>query len=186
MKRLSAILFLSILLFNFYGYQLLINRLQYSEEARLEKKLDASEYGTNDLISIKTPLHLPYYTNSVSYERVYGSVNVNGVDYEYVKRRVYQDTLELLCLPNKAKTNLQSVKNDFVKMSLDGTPIHKKGAGHNPIKISLPDFYQENSTSISSVGIAPGKNYSPLYHAIPAAGYGCRQERPPQSLLLHS
>ena len=115
LKRLSSILFLFVLLFNFWGYRFMIDCLQDQQDISLNSQLDADQYNDQDLISIKTSLNLPYYTNSGSYERAYGSINVNGVDYEYVKRRVYNDTLELLCLPNQAKTNLQTVKNQFFK-----------------------------------------------------------------------
>src|SRR4029079_7815503 len=89
----------------------------------------------------KTPLNLPYYTSSPAYVRAYGSVNVNGVEYEYVKQRVFMDTLELLCLPNAEKTKLQTVKNGFLKLSIDVQSPVKKSS--DVVKISLPDFIQE-------------------------------------------
>ena len=78
----------------------MITYMQERHASVLEKKLDRQQYNDKDLITIKTALDLPYYASSTDYERAYGSVEVNGVTYEYVKRRVHRDTLELLCLPH--------------------------------------------------------------------------------------
>ena len=181
MRRLLSIVFLAVLLFNFYGYRLMIDCMQDEQSRNFSSKLDKAEYKESDLISIKTSLHLPYYTSSTAYERAYGSVNVNGVDYEYVKRRVYNDTLELLCLPNDAKTKLKSAKNDIVKMSVDGQPSQTNKKPVTVLKISLPDFFQELSISTSRKDAAlktefdqTVKDYFPLVFAVP-------QDRPPQS-----
>ena len=97
----------------------MIAYMENGSEAFLEKKLDKREYSDEELISIKTKLNLPYYTGSRDFERSYGSININGVAYQYVKQRVYNDTLELLCLPNTAKTKLQEAKNEITKSSAD-------------------------------------------------------------------
>jgi len=119
----------------------MLDCIQNKQQLNFTSKLDKAQYDDKDLISIKTPLNLPYYTSSPSYERTYGSVNVNGVEYEYVKRRVFMDTLELLCLPNTEKTKLQTVKNSFLKFSIDVQAPNKKST--DVVKISLPDFIQE-------------------------------------------
>jgi hypothetical protein len=140
LKRLAAIVFFAILLFNFYGYRLVISCMQANSDAWLERKVDKNEYDHGQLISIKIKLDLPYYSSSPEYQRAYGAVNLNGTSYQYVKRRVYKDTLELLCLPNDAKTKIQSVKNEFTKALADGqASIPKK---HTAIKIFLPDYFQ--------------------------------------------
>ena len=143
MRRLSAILLLTVLLFNLYGYQVMLGYMQNKQFNQFQSSLDKQQYDEKDLISIKTPLNLPYYSSSADFERAYGSVEINGMVYEYVKRRVNQDTLELLCLPNREKTHLQTTRNAFVKLSVDGvtSPLEKKSTNH--LKITLPDFYQE-------------------------------------------
>lgn len=181
-KKLSSIVFLVILLFNFWGYRFMINCLQDQQDASLALKLDAKQYSDADLISIKTPLNLPYYSSSSTFERTYGSIDVNGITYEYVKSRVYNDTLELLCLPNKAKAELQSVKNQFFKFSIDvqGTPHNKKAP--NIIKPGLPDFVQDFTIQFGNNNSDTEKEYfhSNTSHMMP--GFLSRQERPPQSM----
>lgn len=179
MRKLSAILFLAILLFNFYGYRWMIDCMQNQHAAVLESKLDNQQYSDEELISIKTPLNLPYYTSSSGYERAYGSVDVNGVLYEYVKRRVNQDTLELLCLPDKAKMHLQSAKNEWFKISIDGTSQQDQKS--NIVKITLPNFCQDiNAFSLKAV---PERlhNYFSLNTAFLKADYSSKGEQPPES-----
>ena len=114
--------------------------MQTDSEATVEKKVDQNNYQQQDLISIKTKLDLPYYSGSAEYERAYGSMTIDGTSYQYVKRRVYKDTLELLCLPNDIKTKLQSIKNDLAISFTDGQASTPKK--HSTIKVSLPDFFQ--------------------------------------------
>ena len=143
LKQLAAIIFLFVLAFNFVGYRFLFSYLQNNSTAVLEKKLDKREYNDVDLISIKTPLNLPYYSSSPDYERVSGSINIDGVYYEYVQRRVYQDTLELLCLPNDAKTKLHEASNDIAKSSSDVQTTDQSKQGANILKISFPDLFHQ-------------------------------------------
>lgn len=177
MKQLSAILFLTILLFNFYGYSLVIDCMQKRQSAILELKLDNRQYNEDELISIKTPLNLPYYTSSQTYERAYGSIEVNGTVYEYVKQRVNHDTLELLCLPNKAKTNLRSVKNEFVKFSIDRTSQEKKS---NVLKISFPDFCQNVNVFALKASTETAKKYFAFNTSLLQTDYSSKGEQPPE------
>lgn len=181
MKRLSAIGFLTVLLFNFYGYRLVIDCMQYQQAAILETKLDKQQYKDDELIAIKTAINLPYYTSSKNYERAYGSIEVNGVMYEYVKRRVYQDTLELLCLPNTIKTHLQSVKNEFFKLSVDGIASQQnKKAG--TLKITLPDFCQEINLFTLDALSKIGTHYFSSNTVLIKADYSSIGEQPPESI----
>lgn len=81
------------------------------------------------------PLHLPYMSNWSKYERIDGEIEFDGVHYNYVKRKVTNDTLYLLCLPNKTKSELYSSfydyaekVNDIPSDKQDGTPVVKKGS----------------------------------------------------------
>ena len=170
---------LLVLLFNLVGYRLLINEMQDSMSVALERKVDRNEFDDHELITIKTKLNLPYYNSSPEFERVYGSININGVDYEYVKRRVYKDTLELLCLPNETKTRLETAKNDFLNLSLNGQPANKKSG--TAIKINLPDFCQEitnYSLPLLSLGKAP---YFLFSQPLLAALFKRSVEQPPEA-----
>lgn len=185
MKRLPAILFLFILVFNFVGYRMVIAYMQNGDSAALQTKLDRQEYSDAELLSIKTKLNLPYYTPSQEFQRSYGSVTIDGIVYEYVKQRVYNDTLELLCLPNAAQTKLQNVKLELTKSSADGQASLPLKKGPSTLKISLPDFFQPLQ-SFSSLPVLVKQNHIVHNEAFLLSGFHIRQERPPQTIRLVS
>ncbi len=159
--------------------------MEKGTELALERKADKNNYNDSELISIKTTLHLPYYTGSNTYERVYGSVTINGVDYEYVKRRVYNDTLELLCLPNHAKTNLKKAGNAIAKATADAEPSGSKKNGIAK-KISLPQF----CNSLQAMTAFNSRKLKPCYYNFNSNfclnGFTKQPERPPQSMQVSS
>ncbi|HYH14183.1 MAG TPA: hypothetical protein VD794_03120 [Flavisolibacter sp.] len=145
MKRLAAILFLNIMLFNLCGYKLIIHFLHNKSDAQLSVLIDNDEFEEEELITIKTRLSLPYYTNSVTYERVDGVISIDGVYYNYVKRRVFNDSLELLCLPNPAKTVLEKIEVGFSKNVTDNTSDDKSNKKLTVIKNTQPEFYEKSA-----------------------------------------
>ncbi len=182
MKKIASIFFLSLLLFNWVGYGLFLDLLQSKHDFHLESMLDKDQYNDAELISIKTPLNMPYYTASLDYERVDGSVDVNGVEYKYVKRRVHNDTLELLCLPNKVKMSLESAKIDFVKFSGDAsTPAPgKKSANSNNVKHLLPEYCQAFQTFSLKFSEKEKNKYFSAHVIIPVTDYCFSLDRPPE------
>lgn len=185
LKRTASILFLLIVLFNFYGYRMVIDCLQSNSDVSMQKQVDKNNYSNSELISIKTTLNLPYYSSSANYERAYGSVTINGVSYEYVKRRVYKDTMELLCLPNAAKTNLQAAKNEITKSLADAQASTSGKKNHSTVKISLPDFFQPVKIFSASCDVVLNKNISD-YHSSLQNGFTLKLKKPPKALLLLS
>jgi hypothetical protein len=115
LRKLAAILLWGILLFNWVGYRLLNSILEERANRRLEARLDQDQYEDDQLISIKVPItHLAYYNSSAGFERADGELEVNGIPYRYVKRRISNDTIEMLCIPNQGELQLrQSGKNYF-------------------------------------------------------------------------
>lgn len=177
-KRLLSILFLAILLFNFCGYRLMIDFIRSQENGMLQARLERSDYSESELISIKTKLNLPYYTSSSELERAHGSIRVNGVDYEYVKRRVYNDTLELLCLPDRAKTHLNEAQNRIFQLTLDGQSTETK-KGSTLIRLSLPEYFEELGMTLPAPPRPEHATHSGLYSSHLACGYRISPERPP-------
>jgi hypothetical protein len=83
------------------------------------QQLDNNLYNDEDLIEVKIPLNLPYMTSWSEYERVDGEIELQGIYYNYVKRKVSNDTLYLKCLPNTDKTKLHAGRNDYAKQAND-------------------------------------------------------------------
>jgi len=181
-RRLPAILFLLILLFNLIGYRWVIAGLQNSSDIALESQVDELAYNENDLISVKTTLHLPYYSNSSTYERVYGAININGTEYAYVKRRVVNDTLELLCLPNKTKTHLQATAAEWAHSAADGATSLPFKKSNSTLKINPQDIFHSVTGLAVETFIATGKSYALTLAAELPKAYPSLPERPPRGL----
>ena len=133
---------MGILFFNWYGYQLLSNYWQDRADRRLEASFDKNNFDESQLISLKIPLtSLAYYNSSPGFERVNGQIEIAGVHYKYVKRRIFKDSLEVLCIPNMASMKLRTAKNDFFRQvnDLQQQSQGKKNNAH-PVKNSSKDY----------------------------------------------
>ncbi|HEY5773863.1 MAG TPA: hypothetical protein VIS75_14600 [Chitinophagaceae bacterium] len=118
MKKTAAILLLALLLFNTIGYRIVFNLLEQKATARLENKIDAGKYSEEELVEVKIPLSMPYYSDK-DYESVYGETDWNGQHYRYVKRKITGNTLYLLCLPHEEKNQIVTAENEMAKAAVD-------------------------------------------------------------------
>jgi hypothetical protein len=129
LKKITALFFIILFLFNLFGYRLVVKYMQDKVSDQLEARLDKNLYDDSQLIELKIPIHLPYQTNWSSYQRYDGEIVVDGMMYKYVKRKVADDTLYLMCIPNTKKMHLETAKNDFFKMSNDLQNNNAKKSG---------------------------------------------------------
>ena len=170
MKKVVAISFISLLLFNLFGYRVLFNYEQQQSDIHLEASLDKDEYKEADLLTIVVPLSLPYQNNQVNFERVNGEITVKGKIYKYVKRKISDGNLVLLCLPNQDKMRLQSAKDEFFKYANDLVQNNQsKKSDHSKsvvLKMQLSDYDSHTSEfatafyhSISLYGIDKRLNH---------------------------
>lgn len=120
------------MVFNLVGYRWLFSLLEEKATEKLEQKISAGDYQEAQLLEIRIPLSMPYYSDK-EYENIYGETDWNGVHYRYVKRKVSGNTLYLLCLPNKEKSSLAIIKNEFTK-AMNDVPANKQ---HSPLKNTL-------------------------------------------------
>jgi hypothetical protein len=140
LKCLAAILLMGILFFNWYGYQLLSNYLQERADQRLEASLDKKDYDETQLLSIKVPItSLSYYNSSANFERVDGQIEIKGVQYKYVERRIFKDSIEYRCIPNQMAMNLKSARETFFQLVND--------LSHNGQEKKTPHSAQYKSVS---------------------------------------
>jgi len=178
LKKIAAILLLSLMVFNLVGYRWLFSAIENKATATLEEKISSGKYSDEQLVEIRIPLNMPYYSDK-EYEYVYGETDFNGEHYRYVKRKVSGNTLYLLCLPNKEKTGIVNVKNEFTK-AVNDVPANKQGSQHknallklltSEFKISEPIISENNFSSLSlqfiSRNTAVTNLFTPLTEAQP-------------------
>ncbi len=153
----------------------------------MQAELDLNHYNESDLLHIKVAASLPYGISSDKFERVDGNIDINGVNYTYVKRRFYQDTLELLCIPNTARAGIKNAREEFAKLANDfvtNNTSSKKAPSHHThsAKFSVQDFtddqlffsWQFRKTDLSGT-------WNKMVYADLKSEYLSRLDKPPQA-----
>jgi hypothetical protein len=118
-KQPLAILLILIHLFNTGGYRFVFDAMEDRASMKLIQQIDNEQYSDDQLIEMRVALPLPYQTNRESFERYNGEIEIDGVHYNYVKRKVWNDTLILLCLPNHGKMSLSNAREQFFSLVND-------------------------------------------------------------------
>lgn len=180
-KQLAAILLIGILFFNWYGYQLLSAYWQQKAERTMVARLDRNDYDDAQLVSIKVPITaMAYYNGSSTFQRVDGQIDLDGVHYNYVKRRIFGDSLELLCIPNMTAIDLQKAKNDFFRQVNDLQQNQGKKNNSTPAKDISKDY---TPTAMDIIIPAAHADLSPQVGVFAAAQLPARYtptaEKPP-------
>jgi hypothetical protein len=144
-KKLAAILLLVLFLFNIIGYRIVFYFVQQQDDIALETSLDKDQYDESELITIKVPLSLPYQTDWKDFERVDGEMNLDGKIYKYVKRKVQDGQLVLMCLPDEHKMRIQNARDEFFKLAndLSSTNSSKKSSNTVSLKNVLGDYEKQ-------------------------------------------
>lgn len=152
-KKAISCFFLLVFVFNLIGYRILVYYAQQQTDNLLENQFDNDIYDKNEDFTISVPLNLPYATNWENFERFDGEVSYKGKIYKYIKRKVYNNQLLLVCLPNVNKMRLENVKNNFFEKTVVGQNTNDKKTGDNKtsnVKKLATDYY--NFTTCCSSG----------------------------------
>ena len=124
--------------------------METTASAELTEQITENRYDENQLISLKVPVtNLAYYNNSKEFEWVDGSIDIQGIRYKYVKRRIYNDTLEVMCIPDAASIRLGEINTAFFRFSngLSHTGQDRRQGAHTRLLHPLsPDYYSVGQT----------------------------------------
>ncbi len=184
MKKLAAISLLILLLFNFIGYRFLFYALQQKANNTIVAKIDKQHYNDAELIALTVPLSMPYLTDSKDFERKDGEITLNGKVYHYVKQKVSQGNLILMCLPDEQNTHLQNAKSEFFKLAnevQDNTSSKKSGSSSQIVKLVISDYEQLQTVSYNfySAQIHTSSFITASYAL--QKGKGITPEQPPEA-----
>jgi len=161
------------------GYRAWFYYAEKKADAVMDANLDNEQYNINDLISLTIPLDNPYQLEQKTFERVNGEVSYQGKTFRYVKRKVVDGNLIILCIRDdhkmvlkKAKTEYGNIANDFtgngknssrsgLQKNSNGTDYIEHQYANLPIcqcaKIDLT-YFSSNSEFFSDPHISlPGK-----------------------------
>ena len=135
---------------NILGYRFVAQYYATKSTTELQVTLDQNKYKQAELVSFKIPLNQPYIINTDGYESAEGNMDYKGVNYQFVKKRIYNDSLEVVCIPNNTKTKIDNNKTDFAKQlnDLANNTNSKKSSGSQQLKSAISDFTQEHHFDI--------------------------------------
>jgi hypothetical protein len=144
LKKSATIFLLIILLFNMAGYRAWFYYAESKSDAAIESRLDNNQYDQNELVSITIPLDNPYQLEQKNFERVQGEFSFQGNTYKYVKRRISNNNLIILCIPDAHKTILKKAGSAFGNATNDFTG-NGKGSSRSGTQKSFngPDFISQ-------------------------------------------
>ena len=143
MRTGVAIFLLFIHFYNFIGYKAIFAYLDKQASDHLISRLDKGKYQEDELIEVKIPYQSLYAPNWSDYARFDGEIEINGSQYNFVKRKFANDTLYLLCIPNSTSTKLQSAESVFwssVAQTADHANERSKSTALNLLKCFSADW----------------------------------------------
>lgn len=112
-KRLTALLCLALFLFNLAGYRVFFHYLQKESDEAYQISLNQSRFDASQMIMLTVDMNMPYLPADTDFESVNGEITVDGKLYKYVKRKVQNGQLVLLCLPDHNRNRIESSKQEF-------------------------------------------------------------------------
>lgn len=89
--------------------------MQDRADQKLETLLDNSEYDESQLVEIKVAMNMPYQQRFTEYERHYGEIEIDGVAYTYVKKKIEGDVVTFKCIANQSKQQLKDIDHNITK-----------------------------------------------------------------------
>ena len=128
-------------MFNYFEQQTVIN---------LEQKIDANNYSNEQLREISIPLNMPYYSDK-EMEIISGELEIDGLHYQYVKRKIENNILHIWCLPNYQRNDVVAAKNNLAKSTNQAPNQSKK---NTLLKIFQTEFVTLGTPEIISHTIA--------------------------------
>ena len=144
MRKSASVILLIILLFNMVGYRAWFYYAEKKADAYMEARLNRDQYNENELVSLTVPLNNPYQLEQKSFQRVDGEISFEGKTFKYVKRKVSNGNLILLCIPDTRKMVLKKAKTDFGNVSNDLTGNGKGSSRSTQKSFSGNDYITNN------------------------------------------
>ena len=138
MKKLIAILLLSLHLFSITACFIVHFVAVYRSDRFFEKQTSHGLYNVNELTEVKLPVDMPGIADT-GYIKISGVVQFADAAYNYVKMRVTPNTVYLMCVPNYHTTRLSN-QNIIHAENIPDIPVPKKQ--HVPFsKLSMMGQY---------------------------------------------
>jgi hypothetical protein len=101
------------------GYYFIYVGLRYQAKSEMMMRLDTRDYSSEETVTLKIPLTLPYWMTARDYERVNGEFQYEGEFYKMVEQKLENDTLYVVCIKDARERKLYEAMSDYVKLTND-------------------------------------------------------------------
>lgn len=142
-KRLFAILLLSVHLFSSGGYVLFFQYFISRSDNHITKQIYENKIDAKQLVQFKLPVHMPGIKDWADYEHVSGQIQLKDGYYNYVGVKMTRDTMYLVCIANLTKTRLVNA-NLIVAKDISDVPLSKKSTESSSVKKVTAGFEYNN------------------------------------------
>ena len=185
-RKIATILLLTFLFFNWVGYWLCIAWVESRETAGWKVRTDKDQYSDSQLILFKvSAAALPYSNSSADFEKADGEIKVGDIHYRYVRKRLYNDSVEFLCLPCQESNAIRAVRNDMIRLA---TGIPDNGSHNRSLpagkasQVLLKAFWYEEAALYLCKNPAPRMTMGGYPEADIRQGHTRIGKQPPRSL----
>ena len=155
MKKFITIILLFIFLFNVTGYYFVQQFLLEKSNEKISIAIDKKQYNKSQLIELRVPLNMPYYQNT-SFQREDGQINIKGITYNYVERKIENGYLVLKCMLNHES---QQIKKTTPGYFAEANGINQNDNSKNK---SGKSSYQSKTWEFEEVNIVLSKLFSSI------------------------
>ncbi|HZY79060.1 MAG TPA: hypothetical protein VFE50_06015 [Cyclobacteriaceae bacterium] len=150
MRRLTAAVLLSLILFNVIGYYGVYLGLRAKANSDLRQQLDANNFDESETITIRVPLALPYQSDWSSFQRVDGDFEKDGEFYNLVKQKIERDTLIIIAVKDHREATLFESLTNYVQSHTD-TPLSEK-AGKMIDNLAKDFLFNKSELTVDCIG----------------------------------
>jgi hypothetical protein len=157
LKRVAAIFFLLVFLFNTGGYYLVFWCIKQQAKEDFLARLHASDYSQHESIILAIPFSLPYPVSDGSYQPVHGDFEYGGDYYKLVKQKLENDTLFVVCIKDKEARLIEESLSDYSKLA-NNLPVGSKQAFSFLAKI-FKDYQSNEKFTVSPLHAFTSQQY---------------------------
>ncbi|MHB1920643.1 MAG: hypothetical protein ACYCOO_00265 [Chitinophagaceae bacterium] len=180
MKKLAGISLLALLLYNAVGYYVLFIGFRFQANFQLEKHIESGHFPKQEEFIVKVPVNLPYLQNWKNFDRVDGDWEINGICYNAISHRLYQDTMYTVVIRDPYKNQLYHMMAFLTHQLTNALPGAPRE--HIPWQNLLQEYLPGLSISLDRTD---GSTQIRFYYRVPALPICLRQIiSPPPELVL--
>jgi hypothetical protein len=121
MKRFVSVVVLALFMLNIMGYYGVFVGMRYKNTRDFTVRLHAEDYTEGEMLTVKIPITIPYLQELPSATENFVAIEHQGEFYTLVKQRLVNDTLEMVCVRNHERKQIEDALTDYVKTFTENT-----------------------------------------------------------------